>query len=113
MTVRRRPVAEMLAELAEEASHGKIVAARLNDPRFHLDGLCDGDTVIIDATPSIVEVFLHELMHRRWRQWSERRVRQESRRLLANMTQDQIGAWYRRFVKLRRVASRAVKVETE
>jgi hypothetical protein len=108
---RRMTVAQLLEELREEFTRGRIIEARLDDPVLHLDGLKDGESVIVDPAPSIVETLLHELLHRRYPSWCERRVDSEAKRALQGMTQAQLTGWYKRYQRAKRVARRPVHVE--
>ena len=99
-----------LQDLAEEMERGRIYECSLRDPHWHLDGLQDGESVFVDPRPSIILTLLHELTHRRHRRWSERRVRDESRRLLSRMDEAAIAVWWRRYQRIKR-KGRPVEVE--
>lgn len=88
-----------LEEVWEELQKGSITEADLRDPTCHLDGLCDYNTqrVYVNPQPSVVETLLHELIHRRHRRWSERRVDFEAKRLLSMMTHAEVAKWYRKY----------------
>jgi hypothetical protein len=104
MPAKARPVEEMLAELEEEAQRGKVYEATLTAKAAIVYGLCDYGTgaVIVDPVPHLVEIFAHELLHRRYPSWSERRVDREAQRLVSHMTRPQLQAWYRRFQRMKR-----------
>jgi hypothetical protein len=91
--------AELLDELSAEMRRGNVSEAELLDPFYHLDGFCDYGTrrVYVNPRPSVVETLLHELTHRRWPAWSERRVYRESRRVLATMSHADVAKWYRAY----------------
>lgn len=105
-----RTEAELLTELAEELARGRIVEARLHDPNYHLDGLCDADRqlIVIDPVPATVSTLFHELLHRRYPSWSERRVRREEARLIAYLDRAELAVWWRRYRRARRVQTRPV-----
>ena len=107
--------AERLSELWEELGKGRVVEARLRDPNFHLDGLVDyGSNIIyIDPRPAIVLALVHELLHRRWPSWSERRVDRESRKLVAAFSNAEITRWYRGYLNAKRVRRSPVQVDME
>jgi hypothetical protein len=101
---------ERLKEVTEELSKGRIYEATLVDPTHHLEGLCDPATQSITINPkvSIVDSLIHELLHRRYPTWSERRVLQETRHLMGFLSSHDIEVWYRRYrraVKKRRPVS--------
>ena len=107
--------AERLAELREELAKGRVVEAKLRDPNFHLDGLCDygSEIIYIDPRPSIVLTLLHELLHRRWPSWGERRVDRESKRLFAAFTHAELSLWYRAYLKAKRARATTVQVDLD
>lgn len=92
-------VAQLLVELTSEMERGNIAEAALHDPSFHLDGFCDyaSHRVYVNPRPAVVETLLHELTHRRWPHWSERRVLRESRRVLSTMSHADVDRWYRAY----------------
>ena len=101
---------ERLSEVAEELAKGRIYEATLIDPTHHLEGLCDTDTQKITINPkvSIVDSLIHELLHRRYPSWSERKVREETRTLMGQLTHQDLQTWYQRYrraVKKRRPVS--------
>src|SRR5690349_14161189 len=87
MPPKPRPVADMLAELDEELSRGKVYEAKLRARGLIVYGLCNYETgaITVDPVPYTVEVLIHELAHRRWPSWSERRVEREAHRLVSNL----------------------------
>ena len=91
------PAPALLKELRHECAKGHIVEAKLVDPSQHLHGLSDGTRVYVDPRPSIVETLLHELLHRRYPKWSERRVDRQARALLSSLTTRQLNGRYRRY----------------
>lgn len=93
------PDLAMLDDLWLEMQRGRITEADLRDPGFHLDGLCDHgtDRVYVNPKPSVVETLLHELIHRKFKRWGERRVDREAKRLLGGMSSTDIARWYRQY----------------
>jgi hypothetical protein len=104
---------ERLAELVIELRNGKVVEARLRADGEHVDGYCDfgSDHIYVDPRPAIVSTLIHELLHRRWKHWSERRVRQEERRILAHMTPDEVSKWFRMYTLAKRTRKTTRKLE--
>ena len=101
-----------LEDLYEELQRGRIFECSLRDPKFRLDGLQHGDAIYIDPRPAILETLCHELLHRRKPRWSERRVTQESRRILSKMSDADIAVWWTRYQRIKR-KGRPVDVEDE
>lgn len=94
-----------------ELKNGNVHEADVRDKRFHLDGLCEGGKVYVNPAPSIVETLIHELCHRRYPKWSEKRVLIESRRVLSKMSETEVRKWYREFSRVAKKRSRPVRVE--
>lgn len=89
-----------LTTLEEEFANGRIYEATLiTDDGAHLQGMCDlnTNTITIDPKVLIVSTLLHELIHRRWPDWSEQRVRRAEKRALSQLSQKDIQTWYRRY----------------
>lgn len=101
-----------LDDLHDELRRGHIWECSLRDPRWHLDGLREGDNIYIDPRPAILETVLHELLHRRKPRWGERRVTSEARRLLAQMKNGEMATWWRAYQQLKR-KGRPVEIEDE
>lgn len=91
-----------LDDLWDELQRGRVYECSLRDPKWHLDGLREGDSVFIDPRPSILEAVLHELLHRRKPRWGERRVTSEARRLLSKMTDAQMATWWKAYQRVKR-----------
>lgn len=88
--------------MRDEIDRGRIFECSLRDPKWRLDGLQDGENIYIDPRPAIIETLCHELLHRMRPRWSERRVTQESRRLLSRMSEQDLAAWWRRYQRIKR-----------
>ena len=99
-----------LEDMLEELERGQIFECSLRDPKFRLDGLQDGERVYIDPRPAIIETLIHELIHRRKRQWGERRVTREARRLLYTMADQDLARWWARYNRTKK-KSRPVEIE--
>jgi len=91
-----------LDELLEELARGHVYECSLRDPVWRLDGLQDGDKVYIDGRPGLIHTLIHELLHRRKRDWSERRVTKEADRLILTMSDAQLAVWWRRYQKIKK-----------
>jgi len=97
-----------LAELVEELAKGNITEADLRDPTHHLDGFCDYSSrrVYVNPRPGVVETLVHELIHRRYPRWSERRVDREAKGILGHMTPAEVDQWYRAYQEIKRTRKR-------
>lgn len=93
-------MATLIDVLAEEFAKGKIYEATIvSDDGAHLEGLCDhgNGSITVDPKVSIVSTLLHELIHRKYPAWSEKRVRVAEKRALKQLSQKDIGVWYQRY----------------
>lgn len=87
-------------ELAHELDRGWIYEATLiTDDGWHLEGLFNPANQHITINPKvpIVSALLHELIHRRYPKWSERRVRMEEKRAMRLLSPHDIEIWHRRY----------------
>lgn len=99
-----------LDDLYDELQRGKVYECSLRDPGWHLDGLREGDNIYIDPRPGILEAVLHELLHRRKPRWGERRVTNQARHMLAQMSEAEMVRWWRAYRRVKRTGP-AVDVE--
>ena len=93
-----------LDELHKELRRGSITEAdiRLRGGTEKIEGVCNKvtDQVFVNPQPSLVEVLLHELIHRRYKRWGEQRVTAEAIRLRNQMTPNDIATWFRRYQRI-------------
>ena len=91
---------DLIEELTHELDRGFIYEATLvTDDGSHLMGMCNLNTqaITIDPKVLIVTTLIHELIHRRYPTWSERRVRREEKRALSLLSPKDINTWHRRY----------------
>lgn len=93
-------VALLKSALRDELKRGGVHEADIRDPKWHIDGLCDGRKVYVNPAPGVVEALIHELTHRRYPRWSETRVLSESKRLMAFLSEREVREWYRTFQRV-------------
>lgn len=93
------PHDELLKTLRAEFRKGGIHEASIRAKGWHVDGLCDHDkgAVYVNPAPSVVETVLHEVLHRRYPRWGEKRVDATAKKLLRSMNSRQVQWWYRQF----------------
>jgi hypothetical protein len=103
---------EVLADLWDELGKGRVVEAFIKHD-VHLDGLCSykNGTVVINPATNTVLTLIHELMHRRWPRWSEKKVARESEALFCAMSEADVKRWYRAYQRAKRVSRRTVKAK--
>jgi hypothetical protein len=92
----------LLDDLEDEIRRGRVYECSLRDPKWHLDGLQDGETIYIDPRPAILETLLHELLHRRKPRMGERAVTQQARRLVFGMDEATKNKWWRAYQRVKR-----------
>lgn len=92
----------LLDGLGDELRRGRVYECSLRDPRWHLDGLRQGEDIFIDPRPAVIETVLHELLHRRHPRWGERTVTRTARRLLGAMSEAQKAAWWKAYRRIKR-----------
>ena len=77
-----------------------------------LDGVVDGDgTIYIDPGPQLLELFIHEALHRANSRWGEKRICKTAHLLVMAMSDEERRAWYRAYKKVARKMTRPVRVE--
>jgi hypothetical protein len=103
--------AELLDELHREFRKGGINEVAIHSRTEVVYGFQHGSQVYINPRPAVVETLLHELTHRRYPRWGEARVRKESARLLASLSDADVGRWYRRYQRAARKHRRPVRLE--
>jgi hypothetical protein len=104
---------DVAAELWAELAKGDVVEAFVTDAVDHVDGLYSFETNTVYVNPAVntVLTLLHELMHRRWPQWSERKVARESKAVLGRMSDAEVRRWHRAYQKAKRIHKRTVRAK--
>lgn len=92
----------LLDELSAELERGRIWECSLRSTDWQLHGLQDREYIYVDPRPVVIEVLIHELIHRRYPSLSERRVLAESKRLVAHMDESTKAAWWRKYNRVKR-----------
>ena len=99
------------AELTDEFKRGRITEAPIVSEGSHVSGICEGQRIVINPAPEVVDTLLHELLHRRYPAWSEARVRKTTARMLFYMDTRTVRTWYRRYNRAKRTRSSTVLVD--
>jgi hypothetical protein len=102
-----------IEEVRDEFARGNITETELRHETQILDGLCEYNSqrVFVNPMTAIVETLVHELIHRRWPRWGERRVHAEARRLVCRMTDAERAKWYRDYQAQKRPRKTPKRVE--
>lgn len=113
-TIKAETFNALMAELRVEFAKGKVYQAEIHSDGELVEGLYQpsNGAVYVDPAPNVVDTLLHELLHRRYPRWGEKRVSDTARRLVTAMSDEERRLWYRAY---RRVAKRRrpVKVNVE
>lgn len=104
MVTRVRDV--LLAHLTEEFAKGDVYEAEIQAKDHHVLGAMTvhDQRVYVDPAPMVVEILFHELLHRRYPRWGERRVKRTAEQLLATLTDAEKRRWYRKYRRMARPA---------
>ena len=108
-----RVIHATLADVQEELARGGIIEAPISSPGEHVSGYVDRATEMccINPLPELALVVCHEMLHRKFVRWGERRVDVESRRVLSTMNDHDVSALVASYRK-RRHKRRRVRVLT-
>lgn len=109
-----RPKVDVAAAAWEELKLGNVYECSIRDPedREQVHGVQVGTRVYVDPRLGTIDTLCHELLHRRFPRWGERRVRLETLRLIKRMTDADKRRWWRAYQRVKR-ASRPLDVEDE
>jgi len=107
----------LMAEVRAEFAKGRIIEAPLISNRKNevLHGFCSRkqDLVFIDPSGHVVETLMHELLHRRFPEWTERKVRRTAADLRDAMSDAERMALYRDYKKAATKWRKPIKFEEE
>lgn len=97
-------------DLWHEWDRGRFFECSLRSQRDQIDGIQQGEDIYVDPRPAILETVIHEMLHRRYRRWGEKRVRRESQRLVLSMDESTKRRWYAAY---RRVVRKRAPVDCD
>ena len=101
---------DLEAELSREFTRGGISEATIAANGEHVHGLCEGQSIVINPAPAVVDTLVHELLHRRYPRWGEKRVWKTAERLVYYMDAKDIRRWFRRYQRVKQTR-RAMTLE--
>src|SRR5690349_15149429 len=91
-----------LDALWDELQKGRIFECSVRSDEAQVYGLHDDGNIFIDPRPSILDTLVHELLHRRYPELSERAVRRRTARLVRRMDESTKNRWYAAYNRLKR-----------
>lgn len=105
----------MMVELRAEFANGKVFQAEIQSDGELVEGLYEPSSgaVYIDPVPNVVDTLIHELLHRRYPRWGERRVSVTAHQLVSAMSDEERRLWYRAYQRIAKKVKRPVRVATE
>src|SRR5689334_17606438 len=89
-----------IEDLEEQFKQVRLYEATMvTDDAYHLWGLYDPEkqTITIDPKVAIVSTLLHELIHRKYPNWTEKRVRMAENAAMRQLSPQDVQTWYRRY----------------
>ena len=95
---------EQLAELDQELKRGRAYEASLRSEKLVVHGIQDGEAIFVDPRAAVLEVVIHELLHRRQPKLSERTVDKTARHLVACMSEAEKSRWWQLWSRAKRKA---------
>lgn len=95
-------MATPLDVLYEELQRGNVFECSLRGEGEQVYGLQEGDRIYIDPRPAVLEFVLHELLHRRFPNYTERTVTRRARRLVVSMDEATKRRWWQSYNRIKR-----------
>ena len=99
-----------LDDLWDELHRGRIYECSLRSEQWQHDGLLDGERILIDPRPAILETLIHELLHRRKPRLSEKTVTATAKRFVLGMDEPEKRKWWKAYRRIKKNGG-AVDVE--
>ena len=91
-----------LEDLEHELRKGKVYECSIRSKRSQIEGLQSGDSCFVDVRPAVLEIVIHELLHRRHPNWTERTVEIKARNLVVKMDEQTKARWWRMWRRIKR-----------
>jgi len=86
-----------LSLIWEELGKGKVEERPLQEKRPRkkaIRGWCDGEHAVVNPIPDTCDTLIHELLHRRFPDWSERTVKARTTEMIRRLTPEEMRAIY-------------------
>lgn len=112
-TIRVETFDRLMGELRAELARGNVFCARISSDGELVEGLYEPSSgaVYVDPVPNVVDTLLHELLHRRYPRWGEKRVSETAHRLNTAMSDEERREWYRLWRRIAKRLRKPVHVE--
>lgn len=98
----------------EELNKGAVIEQPLVEShprRSAIRGYCSPSGVVtVNPIPDILDTLIHELLHRRYPEWTERTVKRETTKLIRKLTPEAQRALYDHYLSVRDRTSRTKSV---
>ncbi len=112
-TIKAETFDALMTELRAELAKGRVYQSEIQSDGELVEGLYEpgSGNVYVDPSPNVVDTLLHELLHRRYPRWGERRVSQTAHRLVSAMSDSERRSWYRAYRKTAKKMTKPVMVD--
>ncbi len=112
-TIKAETFNRLMAELRDELSRGRVYQAEIQSDGELVEGLYEpgSGNVYVDPSPNVVDTLLHELLHRRYPRWGEKRVSLTAHQLVSAMSATERRNWYRAYRKVAKKMTAPVMVD--
>ena len=94
--MKRQPRDPLMIEVIAAIGAGRIEVGPIHSPRQYVYGWCDTNSgrVRLNPAPHAVEIALHECLHRMRPKWTERGVNSRAKKLLGQLSDQEIDRLY-------------------
>ncbi len=113
-TIKAETFNTLMGAVRAEMKKGRIFeAALVSEEGECLDGMVEKATgdIYIDPGPQLVELFIHEALHRAFPRWGERRICKTAHLLVMAMSDAERRSWYRAYRKTAKKMTKPVMVD--
>lgn len=106
----RSQVGPLLLRVMAEIGAGRITEAYIHDPGLMTEGVTEGKWITVNPAHAIVDVILHEALHRAFPRWSERTVRQKTSYLCRRLSDAEVQTIYQEYQRRKRTRKTAKRM---
>jgi len=108
----RHTVAALKTLIADELAKGLIYEGQIiGSPDQFVEGVCHvNGQITVNPSVNVVDTLIHELLHRRFPQWSEVFVRLETARVMRQMSDKDIALTYSKYKRRAKRKTKPVRL---